>query len=133
MVRPVSRAAGLQQVRREIAEEGAEILTDDDDEVRRLLDDNARQMGMDPEDGHAATIGDTILVRAEHADNPRILAEELAHVRQQTSGVASSASIDVLEIEAREYVIEDADRFAVTAREVSEMRDEIEQIRRTEY
>ena len=133
IVRSATRAAGLREVRREIAEEGAQVLTDSDPEVRRLLDHNARQMGMDPEDVHAATIGDTILVRAEHAENPRILAEELAHVRQQASGAVSSANIDILEIEAREYVISNADRFGITPGEVVEMLEEIDQIRISGY
>ncbi|WP_298261225.1 hypothetical protein [uncultured Litoreibacter sp.] len=128
-----TRAEGLQNIRKQIAEEGAEIVTDSDPEIKRLLDYNARQMGMDPADIHAATIGDNVLIREAYKDNPRILAEELAHVRQQTSGRVSSMNIDAMEIEAREFVIENAREFGVTLDEISEMTREITHIKNNGY
>ena len=74
---------------------------------------------------HAVTYGDAILVRQKHANNPRILAEELQHVRQNASGLVNEMTEAQLEIQAREIVIENARKYGISNDEIIEMQREI--------
>ena len=89
------------------------------------MNHRARQMNMNPEEVSAVTLGDTIMVRQSYANNARTLAEELAHVRQQLSGRGSSTNIAQMEIEARQYAVQSAQRYGLTGDEVTALLEEI--------
>ena len=130
---PAVRAASteLDDVLREIREAGAEIVTDRDPDVKAYLDDAARREGIAPEDMHASTLGDTIVVRDHLRDDVVTLREELEHVRQQREGRVSVGAdgfdtrVD-LEIEARERMLE---RDDLTVAERAQIQGEIDTIR----
>jgi hypothetical protein len=132
---PVSKAEALQKLREEASKAAIEIRDDGDPEVKAYLDWAAKNQGIPPENMHASTIGDVIMIRAEHAQNVRVLREEMIHVEQQRSGVAISGpeAIDQLEIEARERMIERAGEWGITEQEAQELRDEIKKIRESGY
>ncbi len=129
----VARGAGaeLDDVLREIREAGAEIVTDADPDVKAYLDDAARREGIAPEDMHASTLGDTIVVRDHLKDDVVTLREELEHVRQQQDGRVSVGAgghdtrVD-LEIEARERLLE---RDDLNPAEREQLQREIDTIR----
>ena len=99
-----------------------------DDEAQAYLDWCAQRAGAPSEDYRAVTLGDDIYVRAQYADNIRILREELIHVEQQREGITSVVDA---EIQAREFMIQFRDQWGITDDDVQDMRREIEQMRRT--
>jgi uncharacterized Zn-binding protein involved in type VI secretion len=125
-----SRPQALEDVLNEIKAAGVEVRADQ--EAEEYLNYCARQHGIDPSKMHAVTLGeDLIMVRAEHAENPRILREELIHTEQAKGGLVSSASVVENEIAAREKMIASADKWGITPEEVDEMQREIEHMRTT--
>jgi hypothetical protein len=101
-----------------------------DDEAQRLLDWAAGREGVPPENYHAVTSGDTIFVRPQHAENVRVLREELIHVFQQRAGAGTDQIVES-EIEARLAMIRFRHTWAITNDEVREMIREVRQMRRT--
>ena len=125
-----SRPQALAEVLEEMSAKNVELRIDE--EAQEYLDYCARMSGADPKDFHAVTLGeDLIMMRPEYADNPRILREELIHTDQAKAGKVNSSSIVENEIEARELMIKNADRWGITPEEVAEMQREIEQMNRT--
>lgn len=121
-----------EQALRDLLDEahGAGVVIHTDDEAQRLLDWAAAQEGVDRSSYHAVTIGDDIFVRPEHAENVRILREELIHVFQQRGGV-STAEIVEAEIAARLEMVRYRHRWGLTIDEVREMIREVRTMRRT--
>ena len=125
-----SRPEALNDVLNDIKKAGVEVRADQ--EAEEYLNYCARQHGMDPSKMHACTLGDDlIMVRAEHADNPRILREELIHTEQAKGGLVSSASVVDNEIAARQQMIENAEKWGITPDEVAEMQRDIEHMQTT--
>jgi hypothetical protein len=120
------------QALRELIEEAerANVVIHTDEEAQRLLDWAARSEGVDPSSYHAVTIGDDIFVRVEHAENVRILREELIHVFQQRGGLASNLVVEA-EIQARLSMVRFRQRWGITNDEVREMIREIRIMRKT--
>ena len=124
----VSREQALKDLLHEAEKEGISI--DAGEDAAAYLDFRARQMDMPPQDVHAVTIGDAILVRPEHAANVRILREELIHAFQQRAGMASNEVVEG-EIQARLLMIRYRHTWAITNDEVREMIREVRIMRRT--
>ncbi|NKX90013.1 hypothetical protein HGA10_22230 [Nocardia coubleae] len=128
------RQQALQDVLADIARDGIEVRSDQ--EADEYLNFCARMQGIAPEDMHAVTLGDLIMIRPEHATDVRILREEWIHTRQNAAGEVSAGadgggSIVDNEIEAREMIIANRDKWAITDEEVEEMKREIAQMRET--
>jgi hypothetical protein len=113
-----------------IEAEESKISIHSDDEAQRLLDWAARSEGVAPANYHAVTIGEDIFVRPEHAQNVRILREELIHVSQQRAGIGSHQIVEA-EIEARLMMIRYRLKWGITNEEVIEMIREVRIMRRT--
>lgn len=129
--RAVTRAEALAEVRAEAARRNIGILTDADPEVKAYMDAAAKREGVAPEDLHASTIGDTIMVREAVADDVRVLREEMIHVDQQQNmqiGVGVDTRVDA-EIAARQTMLDNAKNWALTPDEINEITREIETIR----
>ena len=129
--RAVTRAEALAEVRAEAARRNIGILTDADPEVKAYMDAAAKREGVAPEDLHASTIGDTIMVREAVADDVRVLREEMIHVDQQQNmqiGVGVDTRVDA-EIAARQTMLDNAKDWALTQDEINEITREIETIR----
>jgi hypothetical protein len=122
------RPEALRSLHEELQQAGATIRSDA--EAQRLLDWAARVRGDLPENFHAVTLGDTIYVRPQYADNVRVLREELIHVMQQRGGMGTAERV-AAEIEARLLMIASRHRWALTNAEVREMIREIRQMRAT--
>lgn len=123
-----SREKALHELLAEVRRENVAIISDD--EAVGFLSWAERRDGAPPGSYHAVTLGDTILVRPEHAANVRVLREELIHVFQQRRG-ASSADVVLHEIEARLMMIKYRHRWGLTAEEVLEMITEVRHMRKT--
>ena len=120
------------QALHELVEEAekANVIIHTDEEAQRLLDWAARSEGVEPSSYHAVTIGDDIFVRVEHAENVRVLREELIHVFQQRGGLASNQIVEA-EVQARLSMIRFRHRWGITNDEVREMIREVRIIRKT--
>ena len=121
-----NRSEALQELLNEIQNGGVEIHSDE--EAQAYLDFAAKQRGIPPKSVHAVAIGNDILVRKEYAENVRVLREEWIHIGQQRHGLASNEIVEA-EIEARELMIQNRRRWAITNNEVREMIREIRQMR----
>ncbi|WP_288585410.1 hypothetical protein [uncultured Methylobacterium sp.] len=123
----VTREQALAEVRADAARDGIEIMTDADPEVKRYMDDAARREGIDPDALHALTLGDMIFVREARQDDVRVLREELIHTAQQR-GMEIGVDTDPRtssELDAREELLKNAERWALTPEEINEIQQEI--------
>ena len=134
--RRASPDEALADVLREIAERDIEVIViSENPEALRYLEHAARRWGVPPERIAATSLGDIIVVRDEYRYDVRTLREEIIHIDQQadrrvsadTAGVQGRAE---LEIEAREQLIENADRWGLSDEQVDELHREIEDLRR---
>jgi uncharacterized Zn-binding protein involved in type VI secretion len=124
------RPEALDDVLKEIKAAGVEVRADR--EAEEYLNYCARQHGIDPSQMHAVTLGDDlIMIRPEHANDPRILREELIHTEQAKAGLISSTSVVENEIAAREKMIANAEQWGITPDEVTQMQKEIDIMRAT--
>lgn len=122
-----SREQALKDVQADIAALGVTVVSDADTEA--YLDYRAAQMGMKPEELFASTMGDTILIRASAVDDVRTLREELIHTQQQQPGMEISAeSVTAGEVEARQLLLENANRWGLTEAERTEIREDLVKI-----
>ncbi|KMO27453.1 hypothetical protein [Methylobacterium aquaticum] len=127
----VTREQALAEVRADAARDGIEIMTDADPEVKRYMDDAARREGIDPDALHALTLGDMIFVREARQDDVRVLREELIHTAQQR-GMEIGVDTDPRtssELDAREELLKNAERWALTPEEINEIQQEIIEIK----
>jgi hypothetical protein len=124
---PNDRKQALQELLEEAEHANVEIRANE--EAIEYLDWVARREGIPPESVHAVTLGDLILVRPEHAQNVRILREEMIHVIQQRG--AAAAGVVEHEIEARLLLIRYRHKWSITADEIKEMIREIRIMRKT--
>lgn len=125
---PASRAEALDRLYREAENQGIEIITDADPEIRDYMNHRARSEGVAPEDLHAINLGDTIVVREAHADDVRVLREEMIHAEQQRAGIEISPGMNertAMELDARRQMIANADEYGLTPEEVIEIEREI--------
>jgi hypothetical protein len=122
------RERALREAFDDAAEQGIRIHSDD--EAEALLDFMARRHGEAPENFHAVTLGDDIFIRRDHADNVRVLREEMIHVSQQRGGI-STADVVQGEIDARLEIIANRHRWSITNDEVREMIQEVRKMRAT--
>src|SRR5262249_9709916 len=125
----VSREQALSDIYSEAQARKIEIRTGP--EAEAYLDYAAKQQGISPEKMHASTLGqDLIMVRESHAGDVRTLREELLHTQQQVPGFeASVASRTQAEIQVREQMIQNRQRWGLTNAEVRELVQEIRTIR----
>lgn len=125
----VSREQALINVRKEAEDLGVEIRVGQ--EADDYLDMSARMAGIPPEKMHAVTLGDDlIMVRQAHANDPRVLREELLHTQQQKPGFeVSTQSTTNAEIQVREMMIQNRHQWGLTNDEVREMIQDIRIIR----
>jgi hypothetical protein len=123
-----SRPQALKELLAEAEE--SKITIHSDEEAQRLLDWAARAEGVDPANYHAVTIGEDIFVRPEHAENVRILREEVIHVSQQRAGIGSHQIVEA-EIEARLRMIRYRLKWGITNEEVLQMIREVRIMRKT--
>lgn len=72
-------------------------------------------------------LGGIIFVRPEHADNVRVLREEMIHVYQQANGIAHDERLQA-EVDARMQMIFSRHNFGITNEEVREMINEVRHI-----
>ena len=129
-VPPVPRPQALADVRADAIAKGVEIRSGP--EADAYLDYAARMHGQDPSDFHAVALGeDLVFVRESHLNNPRTLREELIHTDQAKRGEQSSATVVQNEIAAREEMIENADKWGITAEEVAGMKRDIQTMNET--
>ncbi len=105
--------------------DGVEIHSDE--EAQAYLNFAAKQRGLPAKSVHAVAIGDDILIRKAYAENVRVLREEWIHIQQQRRGLASNRIVEA-EIEAREIMIRNRRKWAITNEEVREMIREIRQM-----
>ncbi|MBB1487131.1 hypothetical protein [Oceanospirillum sediminis] len=121
----VSRKQALADVLKEADDLGVEIRSNE--EAEEYLNYAARMSGIEPDQMHAATLGDDlIMVRAIHKNNPRILREELLHTQQQKAGIAvNNESVTHAEIEVRMQMIQNRYKWGITEDEVQEMLNDI--------
>jgi hypothetical protein len=127
----LTRAQALQDVHNEAERLGVKIITDADSEIKAYMDNAAKREGIAPEDMHAITLGDTIVIRQQYADNVRVLREELIHTQQQAEGFALVPGRDIitaLELDARYQLLANKEKWALTGEEVSEIEWEIAKI-----
>jgi hypothetical protein len=104
-----------------------EIVTGEDAE--RYLDHAAKMNGIPPEHMHAVTLGDLIMVREADATDVRTLREELIHTQQQKAGMEiSPESVTRGEVEARELILQNANRWGITEEERAEIREDLRKI-----
>ncbi len=128
VVTEVAAVGALKELLEEARRENVEIVSDD--EAVGFLTWAERRDDAPPGSYHAVTLGDTIIVRPEHASNVRVLREELIHVFQQRSG-ASTADVVMHEIQARLMMIKYRHRWGLTTEEIREMIKEVRHMRRT--
>jgi hypothetical protein len=122
----VNREKALRELLEEMRKGDVEIHSDK--EAQAYLDFAAKQRGLSVKSVHAVAIGDDILARKEYAENVRILREEWIHIQQQRRGLASNRIVEA-EIEAREMMIRNRRKWAITNEEVREMIREIRLMR----
>jgi len=120
------REKALQELLEGMQKDGVEIHSDE--EAQAYLNFAAKQRGLPAKSVHAVAIGDDILARKEYAENVRILREEWIHIQQQRRGLASNRIVEA-EIEAREMMIRNRRKWAITNEEVREMIREIRLMR----
>jgi len=126
-----TRAQALRDLYNEAKQLGVEIVTDADPDIKAYMDNAAKREGVPPKDMHAITLGDTIVVRQEHADNVRVLREELIHSQQQASGMTvgpGRRAITEMELDARRQLLENKDKWQLTDAEAAEIEREISRI-----
>lgn len=122
------RKRALQELLQEMKIEGVTVHYDE--EAQTLLDFFARQKGVTEKNICAVTLGDDIFVRLEYAENVRVLREELIHVQQQRRGLPSNQIVEA-EAEARELIIQNRRKWAISNDEVREIIQELRQLWRT--
>ena len=121
------RDQALRDVQADIKALGVEVVSDADTEA--YLDYRARQMGLKPEEMFASTMGNTIMIRASAANDVRTLREELIHTQQQQPGMEISAdSVTQGEIEARELMLQNANRWGLSEAERTEIQQDLVKI-----
>jgi hypothetical protein len=125
----ITREQALKDLYEEARAAGIEIRTGP--EADAFLDHAARMEGVPPESMHAVTLGDDlIMVREAYANDVRTLREELLHTQQQKPGfVASKESVTKAEIEVRELMIKNREKWGLTDSDVLQLIDEIRKIR----
>ncbi len=122
----VNREKALRELLEEMRKGDVEIHSDK--EAQAYLDFAAKQRDLSVKSVHAVAIGDDILARKEYAENVRILREEWIHIQQQRRGLASNRIVEA-EIKAREMMIHNRRKWAITNEELREMIREIRQMR----
>ncbi|MGW2017676.1 hypothetical protein [Streptomyces sp. NPDC001927] len=90
----------------------------------------SREEEDDPESYYAVTLGDTILVRDSHKFDTRTIGEEMIHSKQQTEG---RGDVFECEIEAREGLLANPDKYALTEEEIGELKAEIATMKERGY
>jgi hypothetical protein len=131
-LRKPTRAQALDAVYKDAERLGVKIITDADPEIKAYMDNAAKREGIPPEDMHAITLGDTIVIRRQHADNVRVLREELIHTQQQAEGFAVGPDRDTItemELDARRQLLENKEKWALTDEEAAEVEREIAAIK----
>jgi hypothetical protein len=121
------RDQALREVLADFKALGIEIVTGE--EAERYLDHAARVNGIPPEAMHASTLGDVVLMREAAATDVRTLREELIHTQQQKEGMeVSPEAVTRGEVEARELLLQNANRWGITEEERAEIREDLRKI-----
>lgn len=120
------RDQALRDVLADASALGVEIVTGE--EAERYLDHAAKMNGIPPQAMHAVTLGDLIMVREASATDVRTLREELIHTQQQKGMEISAEAVTRGEVEARELLLQNANRWGVTEDERAEIREDLRKI-----
>ncbi|MGN2638589.1 hypothetical protein ACTD5D_20905 [Nocardia takedensis] len=91
-------------------------------EAEEYLDWAARRNDASPETFLAVVLGDLIMVRESVRFDVRTLAEEVIQARHQSEG---QTDIFQSEVDARRELIDQAERYALTAEEVADIEEEL--------
>ena len=122
----VSRRQALTELLEEAKRSGIDLHTDS--EAEELLDWAARRDGAQPESYQAVAFGNDIFVRPRYASDLRVLREEMIHVEQQRTGIATDQILQA-EIHTRLLMVEKRHRWALSNDEVRELIGEIRLLR----
>ncbi|MFF9015496.1 hypothetical protein ACF09C_21350 [Streptomyces sp. NPDC014870] len=92
----------------------------------------SREEGGDADPGayYAVTLGDTILVRDSHKFDTRTIGEEMIHSQQQMDG---RGDVFECEVEAREALLADPEKYALTEEEIGELEAEVSALKERGY
>ncbi|GAB2721981.1 ADP-ribosyltransferase [Nocardia thraciensis] len=125
---PPDKRAAILRIYAEAEQNNVEIRSGE--EAERYLDWVAARSDDESDSFLAVTMGDLIMVRESVQFDTRTLGEELIHAGQQMSG---RSDIFECEIEARETLLAEPEKYALTSEEVSEIEHELRTMRERGY
>jgi len=68
------------QVRKDLKDDGVEVWGDES--AGKYLDDQAQSQGKDPKSVKSSSVGDVLIIRPEHDDDPSLMRQEQQHIQQ---------------------------------------------------